>query len=80
LLAAGFLLDDDIPFPHLKQLRQFNRFGAQEIIARVSNRDNGDVPLEANIQVFESAVPAKDIPNLVFCDNTSVEPMWMAFF
>ncbi|PRP66326.1 T9SS type B sorting domain-containing protein [Nonlabens agnitus] len=67
-------LDNNTPIQDPTAYINSNTFTAQEIIAQVTNNDNDDCAAfaKANIQVFESAVLAADIPNLVFCDNTSV--------
>jgi len=67
-------LDSDTPISDPTAYTNITAFTSQEIIAQVSNNDNSDCSAfaKANIQVFESAVLAADIPNLVFCDNTSV--------
>jgi gliding motility-associated-like protein len=67
-------LDNNIPISDPTTYINSTAFTSQEIIARVTNNDNSDCSAfaKANIQVFESAVLAADIPNLVFCDNTSV--------
>ncbi|PRP65893.1 T9SS type B sorting domain-containing protein [Nonlabens agnitus] len=67
-------LDNNTPIQDPTAYINSNAFTAQEIIAQVTNSDNDDCAAfaKANIQVFESAVLAGNIPNLVFCDNTSV--------
>jgi gliding motility-associated-like protein len=66
----------DTKIPDYTNYQNTTAYQEQTIIARVRNKENADCAAitQFKIQVFESPTPklAADIPNLSFCDTTSV--------
>ncbi|MGJ8746106.1 T9SS type B sorting domain-containing protein [Polaribacter sp.] len=66
----------DTKIPDYANYQNTTAYQEQTIIARVRNKENSDCEAitQFKIQVFESPTPALSttIPNLSFCDNTSV--------
>ncbi len=65
---------NDNPITDSSNYTNTTAYTSQTIVASVKNINNGDCEdtTTFNIQVFESPMPSANIPNLSFCDNTSV--------